>query len=215
MRPILLAACLSLVVSTASAEETRTLYGDAAISVVERFGYLAIDNAPAGQSGLIRGAGIELRYMMPVGWGAYYRYVSAATANKDRFDWYQSEYVAGFSRRLLAVGRRDLWSVRVAARFDFGVGYTQIGTNETCTRSFVPFGTSCSTGPNRPVNVQGDALLAEARFAADAGVGPIYLGLDIGSAAYLNVTTGGNSASLPAVFFAPSGQVKLGVGLPF
>jgi hypothetical protein len=216
VRPILLALGLSLVAASAHAQVPEPKhYGEVAVSAVERFGYLAINNAPVGKSGIVRGAGIELRFMMPIGWGAYYRYTSVATANKDRFDWFSGEFVAGLSKRLLAIGRRDLWSPRVSARFDFGVGWTQTGTNESCTRSFVPFGTKCSTGPNRPMNVQGDALVVEARFGADFLVGPINVGLDVGSAAYMNITTGENSQSLPAFFFSPSGQLKLGVGLPF
>jgi hypothetical protein len=215
--PILLAAGLSLVAERAHAQDPkpRPAFGDAAASLVERFGYLAMNNAPVGKAGMVRGAGIELRYMMPIGWGAYWRYVSTASANRDRFEWFQGEFVAGISKRLLAVGRADLWAPRASARFDFGLGWTQTGTNETCTRSFVPFGTKCVTGPNRPMNVQGDALVAEARFGADLGFGPIMLGLDVGAAAYANITTGSNSQSLPAFFLQPSGQVKLGVGFPF
>lgn len=210
-----LAAGLSLGASRAHAQQEAKPFGDVSLSAVERFGYLAIDNAPKGKSGLIRGAGVELRFMMPIGWGAYYRYVGAATANKDRFDWYQAEYIGGISRRLLAIGRRELWTPRVSAHVDFGIGWTQVGTNESCTRSFVPFGNSCTTGPNRPVNVQGDAMLVEARFAAELGYGFLFAGLDVGGAAYMNVTTGNNSESLPAFFFSPGGQLKLGVALPF
>lgn len=217
LAPILLAAGLSLVATRAHAadDDKRKPFGDVALSVVERFGYLAVNNAPVGKSGMVRGAGVELRFMLPIGWGAYYRYVSTATANNDRFEWFQGEFVAGLSKRLLGLGRRDLWTTRIGARFDFGLGWTQTGTNETCKRSFVPFGTSCTTGPNRPMNVQGDALVVEARVGVDVDLGPVNVGVDVGSAAYLNITTGPNSQSLPAIFFAPSGQLKLGLGLPF
>lgn len=217
LAPILLVAGLSLASTRAHAQERRgpRPFGDAALSVVERVGYLAINGAPVGQSGMVRGAGVELRYMMPIGWGAYWRYVNTASANGDRFEWSQGEFVAGMSKRLLAVGRADLWAPRASARFDFGVGYAQVGTHETCTRSFAPFGTSCVTGPNRPMNVQGDAFVVEGRFGADLGYGPLFLGLDVGAAAYANITTGNNSRSLPAFFFSPSGQLKVGVGLPF
>ncbi len=225
LAPILLAAGVSLASTRAHAQEAAPPsgaaaraprpFGDVALSLVERFGYLAINNAPVGKSGVVRGAGLELRYMMPIGWGAYWRYVSTASSNGDRFEWFQGEFVAGMSKRLFAVGRTDLWSPRASGRFDFGVGYTQVGTHESCTKSFAPFGTSCVTGPNRPVNVQGDALVVEARFGADLAYGPLFLGLDVGAAAYTNITTGSNSRSLPAFFLSPSGQVKLGVGLPF
>jgi hypothetical protein len=202
-------------IAHAQADPAPRAWGDGSFSLVERFGYLAINGAERGKSGLARGPGLELRFMMPVGWGAYYRHLAIATSNDDQADWKHSEFIAGLSRRLLAVGSPQLWSARASARFDFGVGWTQTGTHERCTQSFVPFGTDCSTGPNRPRNVQGDAFAFEARLGADIGVGPLYLGLDVGMSAFLNVTTGSNSASLPSLFLSPSGQVKLGFGLPF
>lgn len=214
-----LAACVVLLCSERSAHAQTSApapsqWGDASLNLVERFGYLAIDGAPRGKSGFARGAGLELRFMMPIGWGAYYRYLNVATANKDGQDWYHGEFVAGLSRRLMSVGRRELWSTRASARFDFGVGYAQTGTNERCTQSFVPFGTDCSSRGGLPKNVQGDALTFEARLGADVGFGPVAIGLDVGMSAYLNVTTGGNSLSLPWLFLAPSGQLRLGVALP-
>jgi hypothetical protein len=179
-------------------------WGDASLSVVERFGYLAINGAEQGKSGMARGPGMELRFMLPIGWGAYYRHVGVATSSDDKAQWYHGEFIAGLSRRLLAVGSREFWSARASARFDFGVGWTQTGTHERCKQSIVPFGTDCSTGPGRPRNVQGDAMAFEGRLGADIGVGPLYLGLDVGMSAYVNVTTGSNSASLPALFFSPS-----------
>jgi hypothetical protein len=198
------------------AEPPPRRFGDASLTVVERFSYLALSGAEQGKAGLARGAGFELRFTMPIGWGAYYRYTGVATGHNDGFDWFSGEFVAGLSRRLLSVGGPNLWSARASARFDFGLGWTQTGTNERCTRSFVPFGTECTTfSGNRSRNVQGDAMVTEARVGGDLGVGPIYIGFDVGIAAYLNVTTGNNSLSLPWLFLAPSGQLKLGVGLPF
>lgn len=213
------AACLGLLcaprVAHAQTTPATREWGDTSLSVVERFGYLAINGAEQGKSGLARGPGLELRFMLPIGWGAYYRHLAVATSNNDQADWKHSEFIAGLSRRLLAVGSRQLWSARASARFDFGVGYAQTGTHERCTKSFVPYGIDCVTSPGRPRNVQGDALAFEARLGADIGVGPLYLGFDVGMSAYLNVTTGSGSASLPALFLSPSGQVKLGLGLPF
>jgi hypothetical protein len=190
-------------------------WGDASASLVERFGYLAINGAERGKSGLARGPGLELRFMMPVGWGAYYRLVHVATANKDEADWYHGEFIAGLSRRLMSVGSARPWTTRASARFDFGVGWTQTGTNKQCTQSFVPFGTHCSTPGGRPRNVQGDALAIEGRIGADFGLGPLFVGVDVGMSAYLNMWTGSNSASLPWLFLSPSGQLRLGVALPF
>jgi hypothetical protein len=219
--PTALAACALLFCAPRSAHAQTTTetpkreWGDVSLSVVERFGYLAINGAEQGKAGMARGPGLELRFMLPIGWGAYYRHIGIATANDDRADWKHSEFIAGLSRRLVAVGSRELWSARASARFDFGVGWTQTGTHERCTRSFVPYGTDCVTGPGRPRNVQGDAMAFETRVGADIGFGPLYLGLDIGMSAYLNVTTGNDSASLPWLFLSPSGQLKLGLGLPF
>lgn len=213
------AACLALLcaprVAHAQGAAAPREWGDASFSVVQRFGYLAINGAEQGKSGLARGPGLELRYMMPIGWGAYYRHVGVATSNNDQAEWKHSEFIAGLSRRLLAVGSRELWSARASARFDFGVGYAQTGTHERCTKSLVPFGTDCTTSPGRPRNVQGDALAFEARLGADVGVGPLYVGFDVGMSAYLSILTANGSASLPSLFLSPSGQVKLGLGLPF
>lgn len=190
-------------------------WGDASLSVVERFGYLAINPEGRGKSGIARGPGLELRFMLPIGWGAYYRHVGVATSNNDGAEWYHGEFVAGLSRRLMAVGSRELWAFRASARLDFGLGWAQTGTHDRCTKSFVPFGTDCLTIPGGPKNTQGDAMAFEVRVGADVGVGPLYVGADVGMSAYLNVTTGGNSTSLPWLFLAPSGQLKLGIGLPY
>lgn len=219
-----LAACVILLGSERSAHaQTNTpspapsfdKWGDASLSVAERFGYLSMGGAERGKSGLARGPGLELRFMMPIGWGAYYRYVNVATAHNDAADWYHGEFVAGLSRRLMAVGDKRLWSFRSSARFDFGMGWTQTGTNERCEQSFVPFGTNCRSRAGLPKNVQGDALAFEARLGGDVGIGPLYVGVDVGMSAYLNVTTGSNSLSLPWLFLSPSGQLRLGVALPF
>lgn len=194
-------------------------WGDVSLTLVQNQSYLAVSGAERGQSDLARGPGLELRFFMPVGWGAYYRHTQVATAAirplDEQFEWKKSEFVAGLTRRLLSLGRRDLWSPRVQAHFDFGVGWAQLGTNQRCTRSYVPFGTECSTGPNRPQNVQGDALTFETRVGAFVAYGPLTLGVDVGAAAYLTVTSGTKSISPPPWFFAPSGQLKLGVALPF
>ncbi|MBI2391184.1 MAG: hypothetical protein HYV09_16460 [Deltaproteobacteria bacterium] len=194
-------------------------WGDVSLTLVENQSYLAVSGAERGQSDLARGPGLELRFFMPVGWGAYYRHTQVATAAirpvDEQFEWKKSEFVAGLTRRLLTLGRRELWSPRVQAHFDFGVGWAQLGTNQKCTRSYVPFGTDCFTGPNRPQNVQGDALTFETRVGAFVAYGPLTLGLDIGAAAYLTVTSGTKSIAPPPWFFAPSGQLKLGVALPF
>lgn len=218
-----LPAALALAPSRASAEPAETSprqWGEASLGIVERTQYLAIDGAKVGESGLARGAGVELRYMMPIGWGAYYRWTDVATAGthkaSEAFEWEHQEYTAGVSRRLLRLGPGGLWQPRVQAQLDVGLGYSQIGTHERCTRSYAPWGTSCTTATGgRQQNVAGDALSLEARIGANVSYGPFTVGLDIGAAAYLTLVGGDNSFTPPGTFFAPSGQLRLGLALPY
>lgn len=191
-------------------------WGDWSIAVVERFGLLLIAGAePAATSPTVRGAGAELRYVMPVGWGAYWRWTDVASSVQNQFEWRQSELMFGFSRRVFRTGRVDPWTFRSQARVDVGVGFSRVGTNESCSQSFVPFGTSCSTGPGRPPNITGDAAALEVRLSGDVGFGPIGLGLDVGFAAYARYVTGDNSVPPPGLFYLPSAQLRLGVAVPF
>lgn len=200
---------------TPAPQPSSASWGEASVNVTERMEYLSIGGAEVGKSGLARGPGVELRFVLPMGWGAYYRWTDSATSNGDRFEWEHSEYMAGVSRRLLRVGRGQLWAPRVQATFDLGVGWSRIGTHESCTRSFVPWGTDCFTGPSRPQNVQGDALSFEARVGAGISFGPLTVGADVGASAHVTVDGGDNSWAPPPWFFAPSGQLRLGLALPY
>lgn len=221
--PLAFAAACAVVPARAFAQSTTlpsvTSWGEASLNLVERTEYIAVSGAEVGKSDWARGAGLELRFMMPVGWGAYYRYVEAATAAvrpaSEQFEWKHNEFAFGVSRRLLRLGRKDLWAPRVISTFDLGLGWAQLGTHQVCARSYAPFGTDCSTGGNRPRNVQGDALALEARVGAAVGYGPLTLGFDIGAAAYLTILAGGNSHAPPTTFYIPSGQLRLGLALPY
>lgn len=190
-------------------------FGDVSVTLVERFGVLNVPHAEVGSSGSVRGAGIEARFSMQPDWGAYYRYVSSATANHDSYDWFHGEFMAGVSRRVLAVGGQRLWAPRASAHVDFGVGYATLGTNESCTRSYAPFGTSCASGPLHPTNATGDAIAAELRLSGDVAYGLVYVGVDVGIGAYARIATGSNSVSPPWLSWMPSGQLRLGLGFPF
>jgi len=194
-------------------------WGEASLTVVERMEYLSVAGAEVGKSDLARGPGLELRFMMPVGWGAYYRYNDVATAAQrppsEQFEWEHQEWMFGVSRRLMRVGRGEMWSFRAQSTLDFGLGWSRLGTHQVCERSYTPFGTNCYTGPKRPTNVQGDAMAFETRIGAAIGFGPLTLGVDIGAAAYLTLLAGSNSLSPPSPFFAPSGQLRLGLALPY
>jgi hypothetical protein len=193
-------------------------WGETSFNVVERFGQFVLPSPEVGKSGLVSGSGLELRFVMPVAeWGAYYRYVNSATHNNDGYEWSHSEFMMGFSRRLMHVGRRDLWSPRASAHLDVGFGYTTVGTHTTCNRSVVPFSTTCETvqDPHRAPNATSDALAIEARVGGDLAFGIFFLGLDVGASALARITTGGGSVSAPGVMYLPSGQLRLGIGFPF
>lgn len=192
-------------------------WGDASVNVVERFGQLVLPNPEVGKSGLVRGSGLEVRFVMPVAeWGAYYRYVTSAThGNDDGFEWSHSEFMMGFSRRLMHVGRSELWSPRASAHLDVGIGYTTVGTHTSCNGNVAPFSTSCETAPRTTLNATSDALATELRLGADLSFGLFFLGLDVGASALARITTGGNSVSAPGIMYLPSGQLRLGIGFPF
>jgi hypothetical protein len=191
------------------------VWGDASAALVERFGHLGVDGAEVGKSGLVRGSGLEVRFAMPMEWGAYYRYVTSATKNGDRAEWSHKEFSFGVSRRLVHVGRRDLWSPRASARIDVGLGYVSFGTNTTCSGGFGFYSVSCQTPNGQPVNATGDAFALEARVGGDLSYGVLFVGADVGIAGYWRFVTGGNSVSPPALSYMPSGQLRIGVGFPF
>ncbi|MGZ3419162.1 MAG: hypothetical protein ACXVEF_27655 [Polyangiales bacterium] len=231
MKRVLLLGIFLLIPSAARAAETTDgttppvekpadpkQWGDASFNAVERFGQLVLPSPEVGKSGLVRGSGLEVRFVMPVAeWGAYYRYVTSATRNNDGFEWSHSEFMMGFSRRLMHVGRRDLWSPRASAHLDVGFGYTTVGTHQSCNGNVVPLSTSCETGndPHRPTNATSDALALEARVGADLTFGILFLGVDVGASVLARITTGSNSVSAPGIMYLPSGQLRLGIGFPF
>lgn len=223
LAPLAFAAACALVPARASAADTAQpappSWGEASVNVVERTSYLSVAGAEVGKSDLARGPGLELRFVMPMGWGAYYRWTDVATAAirpaSEQFEWEHQEWFFGVSRRLLRIGRGEFWAPRVQAALDVGLGWSQIGTHQVCTRSYVPFKTDCSTGPNRPQNVQGDALGFEARVGAGVSFGPITVGVDVGAAAHLTLFGGSNSWAPPWLFFTPSGQLRFGLALPY
>jgi hypothetical protein len=191
-------------------------WGDASFNVVERFGQLVLPNPEVGKSGLVKGMGLEVRFVIPVAeWGAYYRYVTTAQHGVSEFDWSHSEFMMGFSRRLLHVGNSALWSPRASAHLDLGVGYTTVATHESCPSNITPWGSGCSTGSRSALNATSDALAAEARVGGDLSFGVLFLGVDVGASILARITTGGSSVSAPGLMYLPSGQVRLGVGFPF
>lgn len=192
-------------------------WGDASFNVVERFGQLVLPNPEVGKSGLVKGMGLEVRFVIPVAeWGAYYRYVTTAQSASGGFAWSHSEFMMGFSRRLLHVGNSALWSPRASAHLDLGVGYTTVATHESCPSNIAPWSSSCSTvTPGRTLNATSDALAAEARVGGDLSYGILFVGVDVGASILARITTGGNSVSAPGLMYLPSGQVRLGIGFPF
>jgi hypothetical protein len=191
-------------------------WGDASFSVVERYGKLLVGTPDRGKSGTLQGSGLEARFTMPMGWGAYYRWTTAATNNSDRFDWKHLDLAAGFSRRVVAGGSPSLWGFRYQVHLDFGFVYTKLGTNEACTTGIAPFATSCSTTtPTHEWNADGAGIGLEARVGAALGVGPLAIGVDLGVGGFRTLVTGGNSADPPAWFAAPLAQLKVGLAIPF
>lgn len=189
-------------------------WGDASFSLVERYGRLVVPSPELGTSGTLAGSGFELRFMMPVGWGAYYRWVNGATNARNGFDWFHGDFSFGIDRRLHATGGPSTWSVRTQSRFELGLAYTQLGTNLTCTRSASPLATSCDGG-GIAGNVSGAGFGLETRIAAEIALGPIYVGADLGIAGYRRWSTGSASLSPPGWFALPSAQLRMGVGFSF
>ncbi len=202
---------------TASAQQAQSQgFGDVAFSTVARFGSVSVGSQPHGKSGAMRGSGLEARFMMPIGWGAYYRAITAATDNRDGFEWKHFEIGAGFSRRILRGGTANLLGVRYQLHIDIGMFYAQLGTHETCTTGMVPFAASCdSLSAKRAPDAHGVSLGLEARIAAEVGLGPIGFGVDLGAGAFRGILTGGNSLDPPTWYLVPSAQVKLGLVYAF
>jgi len=205
-------ALLTISAPAAAAEP----WGTGSLSLVERWGTLAVGSPEHGQSGGQFGSGLEARFMMPIGWGAYYRTNRAATNNGDNFDWSHFEFSAGFSRRIVRGGSANLFSPRYQVHFDFGMLYSKLGTNERCTRSWAPLYTKCeTTTSDHPVNLDGSYFGLEARIGADVSFGPLGVGVDVGIGGFRRIVTGGNSADPPTWFAAPTAQLKMGIELPF
>jgi hypothetical protein len=191
-------------------------WGDVAFSFVERFGRMGVpSDSERGRPGMLQGSGVELRFMMRAGVGAYYRWTNAATNMGNKQDWYHLEYAFGFAQRLHATGKSSLLGLRTSSRVELGFLYTQLGTNESCSRSYVPLATDCSTTNFGPGNASGAGVGLEMRIGGDVAFGPLDLGLDIGISGYRRWSTGSNSVSIPGWFYVPSAQLKLAIALPF
>ena len=198
-------------------------WGDVAFSFVERFGRISVpSDSERGKSGSLQGSGVELRFMMRAGVGAYYRWTNAASHANNKQDWYHLEYAFGFAQRLHATGKSGLLGLRTSSRLEFGILYTQLGTNESCTRSYMPLATDCSTAnfgtsAANPAggNASGAGIGLEMRLGGDVALGPFDLGLDVGISGYRRWSTGSNSVSIPGWFYVPSAQLKLAIALPF
>jgi hypothetical protein len=191
-------------------------WGDFALSVVERFGRISVpSDAERGQSGALKGSGMEFRVGTRSGLGAYYRIITAATSNNDGADWYHAEYAFGFAGRLHASGKPGFWQFHTQSRIELGILYSQLGTNQTCSTSYAPWGTSCdSTVPSPFLNASGAGWGVEMRLAGEIGFGPIGLGLDVGASANHRWSTGESSVSIPFHWFVPSAQLKIALVLP-
>ena len=213
----LVAATLLVSGSTRRAQaEPSAAWGDGAIYFDNSFSRLAMNNSEAAKRTAFHGSGVELRFMMPIGWGAYYRANTQATNNRDGYEWKHIDVGGGFSRRLLAVGSGKTWGLRAQLHFDVGFLYSQLATHETCKTGITPFATSCDTiTPGYPGNAAGVALGLETRFGGEVGIGPLGLGLDLGVAGYREIVTGGNSREIPGWFAIPSALLKVGLALPF
>jgi hypothetical protein len=188
--------------------------GDFGGYLVERFGGLVLPNATRGQSGGVTGSGLEVRYMMPVGWGAYFRYARAVQGTSKCGDscgtWDQWDLTFGFSKRLQATPQKQTF--REHTRLDLGLLYSQAGTRSSCSSSPLTWSISCDSGkPSSGLNISGAAIGVEARLGLEVAVGPIGLGIDFGGAAFKSMTQGGNSDALPSIFFAWSAQARAGL----
>jgi hypothetical protein len=188
--------------------------GDFGGYLVERFGGLVLPNATRGGSGKVMGSGLETRFMMPVGWGGYFRYARAVQDNFKCGDacatWDQWDLTFGFSKRLQATPQKSTF--REHTRFDLGFLYSQAATRATCSNSLFTWSIGCDSGkPTSGLNISGSAIGIEARLGLELAVGPIGLGLDFGGAAFKSLTHGGNSDALPSVFFAWSAQARAGL----
>lgn len=182
--------------------------------LVERFGGLVLPNATRGSSGSVTGSGLETRFMMPVGWGAYFRYARAVQGNSSCADgsctWDQWDLTFGFSKRLQATPQKTTF--REHTRFDLGFLYSQAGTHPSCSGSVFTWSIACANDkPASGLNISGSAVGIEARLGLELAVGPVGLGLDFGGAAFKSLTHGGNSDPLPSVFFAWSAQARAGL----
>ena len=188
--------------------------GDFGGYLVERFGGLVLPNATRGSSGSVTGSGLETRFMMPVGWGAYFRYARAVQGNSSCAEgsctWDQWDLTFGFSKRLQATPQKSTF--REHTRFDLGFLYSQAATHPSCSSSVLTWSIACANDkPASGLNISGSAIGLEARLGLEVAVGPIGLGLDFGGAAFKSLTHGGNSDPLPSVFFAWSAQARAGV----
>lgn len=199
--------------TTTGAKAPATRWGEAELGVLGRFGRLGIPAGGLGKSGAIQGSGWLVKYVMPVGWGGYWRWSNYSTTNNDHYDWYQRQYVFGFLRRIHQTGRAGWWSVRTQSHLAIGMMYWQMGTNESCARSFAPLGTTCQTlGAQQ--NASGSGIGMEVRVGGEVGAGPIALGVDVGVEGYRRWSTGSNSDSPPGWSYAPTVQLNLGITLP-
>ncbi|GAC1578724.1 MAG: hypothetical protein NVS3B20_09810 [Polyangiales bacterium] len=215
LRTMLSSVVVTLVAASATARSQADGWGDASLSLVQRVGKLSLSQTDH-LGGATRGSGMEGRFMMPIGWGAYYRFGNEATKKQDGFDWNHFDIGGGFSRRLAGFGSPELWTLRGQLHLDFGLLYSQIETHESCATGYAPFSTQCqSVSQSRGGDASGAALGLEARVGGELGVGPIGVGIDVGEAGYLRLISGANSLPIPARYSLLSVQFKAGIAIPF
>ena len=191
-------------------------WGEGAIEAVERFGHLATSASRLGANDALVGSGLQARFMLPVGWGAYYRWTTSTSNARDGADWFDSELAMGVSRRLESSSHKSFWGVRWHLRLDAGLTYSVLDTNERCSHGVVPFAASCTTTTlGRPADASGNALGVEGRLAGTVGVGPFSLGLDIGAAESHRLTTSSGSVAIPTWIGLTTAQIEVGFALPF
>lgn len=190
-------------------------FGDVSLAVVETFGRIDVPSGTAfGKSGAMQGSGWDLRFMMPPGVGAYYRWNNAAQHDGNHVDWYLVQYAFGIAGRLHSTGRSGLWSIRTQSRIEWGFLYFQANTDDNCTRSWAPRGAECS-GVSAAASASGAGIGTELRVAGEIDVGPLAISVDVGATGYRSWSSASGSASLPGWFWIPNAQLKFGLVLPF
>jgi hypothetical protein len=200
-----------------------TEWGDVHVAVTERFGQLMTtalrtnpDGSVHGDGGFVRGAGLEISTINPVGWGGYYRWTTFTQANVATDAFEVRELGLGVLRRLHATGSSGSF-VRTFSTFGAGITWNWIDVNAQCTSSYAPFNARCNSANVYPPRLytSGDSLGLELRAQLGVSISWVTIAAEVGLSGWWNLTTTDGEVTPPLWALTPTAAITVGLALPY